>query len=127
MLLAIGFCTDSNAADVPAKVLSCGKWIAEQANNDNLDKDYEGYKHWLNSNLSTDYKGHKHLLLRYLDQLALADGNKFLDSADEESIFLWAKKEHLFVWMDNYCKNSPLSYMSDGAEVIYKELKQRMH
>ena len=125
LVFAIGVPLPSHAAELSAKVLSCGKWIAEQANNNNLDEDYMGYKQWLNSNLSMDYMGYKHLLLRYIDGLAISDGNKFLDSADEESIFLWAKKEHLFAWMDNYCKNNPLSYMSDGAVIFYRDLKQR--
>lgn len=52
-------------------------------------------------------------LLGYLSGLARATEKNFIKGTDNSSIELW---------MDNYCRTTPLSNTADGAEILSSEL-----
>ena len=75
---------------------SCGEWVAE-ANQFNM----HGNKMWLAG---------------YLSGLASGTGKDALEGNDADSLFLW---------MDNYCKASPLDKVGSSANKLFRELSKR--
>lgn len=100
-VFAIGFSTNSNALITMINAPSCGKWVTEHAEQPlPLEAIYDEY--WL---------------VAYLSGLASGLNKDFLNNQDPSSLILW---------MHNYCKNSPLDYVSSGAHELSDELTKRM-
>ena len=55
-------------------------------------------------------------LLGFLSALAIETERDFISGTDNPSLFLW---------MDNYCKENPLSHVSDGGYKLFRELVRR--
>jgi len=55
-------------------------------------------------------------LLGFLSALAMETNRDFIKGTDNAS---------LFQWMDSYCKENPLSYLSDGGYKLLGELRKR--
>ena len=55
-------------------------------------------------------------LLGFLSALAMETQRDFISGTDNASLFLW---------MDNYCKENPLTYLSDGGYRLFRELVRR--
>jgi hypothetical protein len=77
---------------------SCGDWVAER------DKK------------SIGTFGNEAWLLGYLSGIATVTNTSFLKGTDNPSLFLW---------MDNYCRENPLSDLSDGGSKLYLELSHK--
>ena len=77
---------------------SCGTWIEGRQKNDFASLINEAW------------------LVGYLSGVAVATGRNALQGTDNESLFLW---------MDNYCKSSPLSRIDEGGDTLFIELAKR--
>lgn len=96
----MGFSMNSHAITVRGAV-SCQDWVEKSA--DKQSAGYKAYGFWLLGNLSG---------------FAEATGDDFLKSTADGFIFSW---------MDNYCENNPVNSVSEGAVILYKELKKKKH
>ena len=100
VIFATGFSANGNAVTVRGAV-GCQEWVEK-----GIDKQSAGYKaygFWLLGNLSG---------------FAEATNDDFLKSTEDGFIF---------AWMDNYCESNPVNSISEGAVMLYKDLKKKKH
>ncbi len=72
---------------------------------------------WENLNNPSSIATKHEWLLGYLSGIATATQIDFLKGQEENS---------LFSWMNNYCHKNHLKNISDGANLLIKELKKNM-
>lgn len=80
---------------------SCGKWIERHEASDKAPWPAVATENWL---------------IGYLSGIALHSKKDILRDADTASLVLW---------MTNYCNENPLNNISDGAQDLYFELKNK--
>ena len=97
-MFAIGFSTSSYAFDVVGAA-TCGDWVKERADN---GKNKVADESWL---------------VGYLSGIATDSNKNFLRFNNANSFYLW---------MDDYCKNNPLSNTSIGGKMLSMELMKGM-
>ena len=76
----------------------CGQWVRE--------RNEDGY------NTVVDQRG----LVGFLSGLVIGSNKDVLNGTDNASIFLW---------MDNYCRKTPLSHSYEGALELFRELVKK--
>jgi hypothetical protein len=98
IVLALAFSANSHAVSVRGAP-SCGNWITERSS---ANKWYGiANNYWLNG---------------YLSSYAKSTSQDILKNMDNEAVKLW---------MDNYCKEHPLSEIDDGADLLIKQLMMK--
>jgi hypothetical protein len=101
IVFAIGFANGGRADENTAMGFrGCGTWIKDRAEKSWAATVEEG---WLTG---------------YLSGIAISSDVDFLKGADGNSFMFW---------MDNYCRDNPLSNLAVGGFQLASELKKRMH
>ena len=78
---------------------SCGQWVAARAGTNDIER------------LATEA-----WLVGYLSGLAMAYQEDTLNGIDNESLFLWT---------DNYCKESPLNRLAQSGQILHGDLNKK--
>ena len=100
LLLVSPFASSDAATIVGAGTGTCGSWLQDRQEN------YGAKLHWLQGFLS-------------------AYNFYVYSGRNPEGIFAGIDHNAIAAWMDNYCRENPLSSPSDGALRLIKELEQR--
>ena len=98
IVFATGFPASSNALDIVGAA-SCGDWVKDRADK---GRNKVAGESWL---------------VGYLSGIAIDSNKNFLKDKDVNLFYLW---------MDDYCKNSPLSNTAVGGRRLSMELIKKM-
>lgn len=97
---ALAFAVPACKAAVTIRgTVSCGDWVTERT------------KHGVGA------FGNEAWLVGYLSGIATVTNTNFLKGTDNASLFLW---------MDTYCRSSPLKDIDDGGSELYIELSKKV-
>ena len=96
-LLALFICITTNANAITRMgAISCGEWVASQANTASIAQQY-----WLSGFLS-----------------GMAAGT-------QEDVLYGVSGESLTLWVDNYCQANPLENTFSAGILLFMELKKQ--